>query len=1103
MLREEPARASKISLPPIPSEQAGNPVAVWSAPLSIDTYLPERPDHFPAFLETRVYQGSSGRVFPLPFHERISHTKKPYEWQAVHLENEWLRLVILPELGGRIHIAYDKVAKYDMFYRNNVIKPALVGLAGPWISGGVEFNWPQHHRPATFLPTDVSIEREPDGSVTVWCSDHDPFARMKGMHGIRLRPDSAKIEARVRLYNRSETRQTFLWWANVAAAVNDDYQSFFPTDVDFVADHAKRAVATFPKSQTPYYGVDYAARVDKEHPDADRLDWYRNIPVPTSYMVTATQDEFFGGYDHRREAGFVHWASRDISPGKKQWTWGYAPFGWAWDNNLTDTDGPYVELMAGVYTDNQPDFAYLAPGETKTFSQFWYPIQKMGPAHKAGVLVAARLDVGPEVPVVRVSVVVSEILRSTCVRVSGTQGVLDERTLDLRPGDPLIFEFPDSAHHAAHELVLEVLQNGRQLLHLQHRADGEKFPEPEKAAEPPAAADVKSIDELVQIASYLEQYRHATRSPLPYWTEVLSRDSDESRATAAMGARMYDSADYQGAAEILTRSVRRRTKWAPTPSDGSAHYRLGLALARLASDGDATEALARAAWDASFAVPARYALARHHSKNGRRDEAVSLLREVIATDPQHLQAADLLALLLRSFGQEDEAQALLATTLTADPLDQWALHLLHGNSTADATVALDVALEYAGAGFIPEALAALQDAESLLSELPLGQVQVGPLIAYHRAALLRQAGRHKEAEAAAAQAASTPWAHCLPSRLDDVDALQTVLAQNPADSLAAALLGHWNYDRHRYQDAIDMWSRALENSPEPELAVIVHRNLGIASYNVLRDKEVAWEHYSRALEMAPNDAKLWFEFDQLAARKGDTTSQRLARLDLRKDVVQRRDDLTVTYARLLTDAGRAGEAKLLLADRDFQPWEGGEGQVLAAWDAVALALSREALETGDPTRAAEFVEDALTPPANLGEARHPLANASELHLMAGDAWQAAGDSDAAVSHWRHAAEAAGDFAKMAATPYSEKTYYSILAMRRLGETMRAEELTRSLAEWLETYASADTTIDYFATSLPNMLLFIDDPSISRDREVAAIRSQLTQMARNSSLPEAP
>ena len=128
-------------------------------------------------------------------------------------------------------------------------------------------------------------------------------------------------------------------------------------------------------------------------PDGDRLDWYRNIPVPTSYMVTKTQDDFFGGYDHGREAGFVHWADKHYAPGKKLWTWGNAPFGQAWDAALTDTDGPYIELMAGVFTDNQPDFAFLAPGETKTFSQFWYPIHQIGPAHQATTRVAVRLDV--------------------------------------------------------------------------------------------------------------------------------------------------------------------------------------------------------------------------------------------------------------------------------------------------------------------------------------------------------------------------------------------------------------------------------------------------------------------------------------------------------------------------------------------------------------------------------------------------------------------------------------------------------------------------------------------------------------------------------------
>ena len=177
---------SRFELPQAPARLAAAPVRAWSEPVSIDTYLPAPPSRLPAYLDRRVYQGSSGRVYPIPFIDSVASEPTERTWQAVHLENRWIRLLVLPELGGRIHIGHDKTADYDFFYRNSVIKPALVGLAGPWISGGVEFNWPQHHRPATFLPVDTSIEEHADGSVTVWCSEHDPFTRMKGMPGVRL-----------------------------------------------------------------------------------------------------------------------------------------------------------------------------------------------------------------------------------------------------------------------------------------------------------------------------------------------------------------------------------------------------------------------------------------------------------------------------------------------------------------------------------------------------------------------------------------------------------------------------------------------------------------------------------------------------------------------------------------------------------------------------------------------------------------------------------------------------------------------------------------------------------------------------------------------------
>jgi hypothetical protein len=195
------------------------------------------------FLEKRVYQGSSGRVYPLPFTDRIAERPVERSWRGIWIENEFLRALVLPEIGGRIHVLQDKTNGCDLIYRQDVIKPALVGLAGPWISGGIEFNWPQHHRPATFLPTEVHIEDGADGSRTIWCGDHDPMARMKAMHGVYLRPGVARLELRVRAYNRTQLPQTFLWWANVATRVHEAYHSFFPPDVFYIADHAKRATS--------------------------------------------------------------------------------------------------------------------------------------------------------------------------------------------------------------------------------------------------------------------------------------------------------------------------------------------------------------------------------------------------------------------------------------------------------------------------------------------------------------------------------------------------------------------------------------------------------------------------------------------------------------------------------------------------------------------------------------------------------------------------------------------------------------------------------------------------------------------------------------------
>ncbi|WP_186814728.1 DUF5107 domain-containing protein [Cellulomonas terrae] len=1083
---------STIVLPEAPDDIAGRSVRAWPHAVSIDTYEVGAPDRYPAYLDQRVYQGSSGAVYPLPFIESVAQVKTPRLWDAVHLENEYVRLMILPELGGRIHVGLDKTRDYDFFYRNDVIKPALVGLAGPWVSGGVEFNWPQHHRPATHLPCEVTIEEEPDGSVTVWCSDHDPFARMQGMHGLRLRPGSALIEVRGHVVNRTDDVQTFLWWANVAVAVDDGYQSFFPTDVHVVADHAKRAVTTFPQASGRYYGVDYAAQRTPERPDGDRLDWYRNIPVPTSYMCLGTQDDFFGGYDHGARAGFVHWADHRVAPGKKQWTWGNAPFGQAWDAQLTDTNGPYIELMAGVFTDNQPDFAFLRPGETKTFSQYWYPIQDIGPAHQATRDAAVRLDVVDQgsTTLVRAGVATTSARPGSRVLVrSGDLVLLDER-VDLAPGAPFVQEATVGGSLLPESCELVVEHDGGVLLTWSPRPQaGEQGAPTGAATEPPEPSQIDSVDELYVTGVHLAQYRHATRSPEPYWAEALRRDPGDSRSHVALGSRRQHDGRLEDAEQHLRAAATRLTRRNPNPRDGEAHYRLGVVLGRLGRSDDARSALATAMWDGAWVDAATVASARLDLADGRTERAADDLAALLVRTPGHHQARNLAAVAARRRGDLTAARAHVELVLTTNRLDAWARDLGHRlgldvTTTSDPTVALDVAKEYLSVGE-DDAAADLLERTSTVPSIP-GRTNVGPLALVHLADLELRRGRPSGAETTLAGARSLDRTWCFPSA-GDHDALQRLRRWLPGDALLAELHGHWLYAAGRRLEAIEAWEVAATSG---DAGPVVLRNLGVAAHNVQGRPDLAAAYYARARALAPGDARLLFESDQLAGRRGVDPAERIEVLLERPDLVGSRDDLSVQLAELLTADGRAPEALDVLTGRTFQPWEGGEGRVLAAWEDAHLSLARRSLAAGEPDAAVQHAHAALDPVPTLGEARHPLANTADLHLVLGDALAAAGDPGAARSHWERAAAQHADFQGMQVHPYSERTAAAVAALRRLGRRHEAQELRDGLASYLAEQRAVTARIDYFATSLPTMLLFTEDLQATHDARVRVLEAQL-------------
>ncbi len=1054
-------------------------VKAWEEIVTLPTYTPPSADLNPMFLEKRVNQGTSGRVYPQPFSDKLANESAPQEYQAVYLENEYLRLMMLPQIGGRIHEAVDKTTGYPFIYRQRVIKPALIGLFGAWISGGIEFNWPQHHRPSTFMPTYHLIEEKDDGSVTVWLSENDPLQRMKGMVGVCLYPGKAFFELKVQLYNRTPDVQTFLWWVNVGVHVHDDYQVFFPPDVTIVTDHSKRSMSSYPIAKGNYYGVDFA----NDGAGTD-ISWYKNIPVPTSYFVWETAYDHFGGYDHRADAGIIHVANRFIAPGKKMFTWGAGEFAKGWEANLTDADGPYIELMAGVYTDNQPDFSWLQPYETKTFSQFWYPIQKIGPAKNANQRAAVNLEMG-ESQILKVGVVVTEVFDNATIILGAGERVLLKKAVLLAPDAPFVAEIALPEGVVETHLLLRVLDAaGHEIVRYTPQTIAQP-PLPEAQTPPPPPAAIETPEELYLTGLHLEQYRHPTLEPEPYWEEALRRDPGDVRSHNALGLAHFRRGAFEQAIKHFRAALGRLTRRNPNPRDGEVCYNLGRALKYTGDFDGAYAAFYKAIWSYAWQAAGYYALAEIDCLRGNFATALEHLNRSLLTNTLNMKARNLKAIALRKLDRINEAASLCCETLNLDPLDMWARNEIVWQSRVQAHPAaegqlaeltalmhvpdkfseiqahLDMAFDYINAGL-------WEEAADVLLRMINDDAPTYPMIVYALGYLEYQQGNEAEGAALYWQASDMPRDYCFPARLEEMLILQHARALAPEDAVIAYYLGTLYYDKHRYDEAIAQWEFAVQQAPALATA---WRNLGIAAYNVRHDPQRAIDCYETAFKANPQDGRVLAELDQLRMRTGVPAEKRLACLEQHLDLVRDRDDLSVELTTLYNQTGQPQKALDYALSRRFHPWEGGTGRISAQFVSAHWLLAQAALDAGDAAGALAHCETALAPyPDTLGERKHLHWSDAHVRYTAGLAKQALGDADGARASFEEVLAAQGWSAEL--------PYYRALALRALG---RADEAETSLKEMLEkaTRQLEEQAKQGFATSVPQFVFAEDDMETRR------------------------
>ncbi|MBW7997107.1 MAG: DUF5107 domain-containing protein [Candidatus Glassbacteria bacterium] len=915
-------------------------VRVYQEPLTLPTYRIGAPEVMPYW----------NRIYPYTMYEKLTDEKYDRIYTALYVENEWVKALVLPEIGGRLHGAQDKTNGYQFLYNQTTIKPGLVGMAGAWISGGVEWNFPHGHRPSGFRDTDYRLVENPDGSKTAWTGEFDRIYGMRWAVGTTVHPGRNWVETKVRLYNSTPYAHSFQMWSTAAVRTPQEYMAVIPGEI--VTGHGKHSFFHWPVH------------------DGKDIRYWKNIARASSFFAWESDKPYFGGWSPEEKAGMAHVADPHIVRGKKLWTWGTAPSGRIWEQILTDGDLAYFEPQAGAYSDNQPDYHWILPGETKVFSHFWIPVRDIGAWDYANLEGSLNLEL--DGGKVKFGWSPTGVNKSARIVITGTDGELFRKTVDTDPGTPFIGEVKAGGNKDLYDLRMIVLSpGGDTLLSFQHpRPENPPLPGPNP--EPADPEDVASVDQLFITGDYYEMFRNKHRA-LEYYEEVLKRDRGDVRTNTALGLSKLKQGFYNQALEHFDRALDRY------PDMGKARYYKGMAHLGKGELELAEKHLNRAGYDLTYYAAAHFELAQLTASLGRYERALEHIDRSINGNGDNVQAWAVKALILNRLGRHDEALAVAEEAQVMDPMDllslcekgyalssqdkSWQVDQVKEDvlklTRRDSENHLEIAIRYARCGQYD--LAAL-----VLNVLKESAADVSPMVDYYLAYYNHKLRDKYAADGALSQAATGDPTYVFPNRLESFPVLNWALEQKPDDGRAQYYLGNLLRSRDRLDESLAMWEKSVRNDPAN---VVAWRNIGQV-YMDKGDLEKAENAYQSAVKADPKAAMAVEELGRVFQKQGKSNSMRITFLENHKTAVNYRDPLLKRLISMYVQEGRYDDALAYLQDHHFHSWE-GRYDVHQYWVESNLGKGDNFYARGDYEGALKHYELSLTYPFNLEVASQP------------------------------------------------------------------------------------------------------------------------------------
>ena len=915
-------------------------------------------------------------------------------------------------------------------------------MAGAWISGGIEWNIPHHHRVSTFMPVDYRMVVNPDSSKTIWVGEYEKRHRTKWAVGLTLHPGKAYIETTIRYFNATPLINSLLIWANPAVHANENYQVFFPPDVEYAVYHAKTEFITWPVADQFYQGIDFTGGVD--------LSWWKNTSSPTSFFQWGSEQNFVAGIDHGKNAGTVLIGDRYTCPGKKMWNWGNNAIARMWDQILTDEDGPYIELMAGAYSDNQPDYSWCDPYSAKFATHFYYPVKDMTGIKEANKNAALNLEIKDSNA--RIEINTTSVYKQATIQVWQDDSLLAEQNTDLTPAKAYTMNLPLKSNFSAELLRVNLLADGQEILHYQPKPP-KKLPVPETYHTPHLPEEIGSADELYQTGLRLEQFNNAYFNPMPYYQEALQRDPKSIAVNTQLGIHSLKNYDFGRAENYLRTATGVVTANHTRAKNTEPLYYLGLTLYLQGNFKEAYEWLQKAAWSHAWASPALHLCATIDCLNKQPERALENLRRSYTEDNLNVETQDLMTVVLRNEGRLDEAFNHAETALLTDPLDFIArFEIARLSETIDNQTAssanleafvtalrdepdnyLETAFRYIASGFYEDALAILKIAASSNNTRLAGY----PLVHYGIAYCLAQKADVDGARKALQKASGLSTDYCFAYGTHHLAILNKAVEIYPEDASAWYYLGNI-YADFQTDKAIQCWEKAVELNPE---LAVAWRNLAGLYAHQKDDIKKAIVFIDRAMLLNPTDPQYLVEADMYYGYAGISPEERLKLFLAYKESIDKTDAATVKYNNLLVFSGQYAAALKSLKTRNIHAYERFNTNYHVTWVDANILQGIGQLNKNKVKAAISMFEAALSFPRNLEIAEDSKAGLALYYL--GLAYKMLGDTTRAGEYFTQAGSGSLG-TSWAGDDWPEVMYSRALALRELGNSEKANEILRNL-----------------------------------------------------------